>query len=120
MMHERRWATVVVIAASALIGGCAVTPRQFGTGGGGADSGSAASSGAGGVVCGDGVIGGTEACDKSDLGGSTCASVKGVGYFASPGQVLACKPDCTFDTSVCTNACIFDEPGSQVDSCVLQ
>jgi hypothetical protein len=91
------------------------------TGSGGTGS-TAASTGSGGSgpVCGDGVIGGAEQCDDSALGGATCASVQGAGYFALPGNALACKPDCTFDTSGCTNACILDVPESLLDTCVLQ
>jgi len=71
-------------------------------------------------VCGDGVKGGEEQCDGSDLGGATCASVLGAGYFLPPGKALSCKSDCTLDTSSCTNACILDAPDSLLDSCALQ
>src|SRR6185295_18381322 len=117
MKYERLFATTFA-AALALLGGCSSEARVDGTGGNGSSA--SAGSGGGGPVCGDGVIGGDERCDGSDLGGATCASIKGAGYFARPGQALGCKPDCTFDTSACTNACILDAPGSTLDSCVLQ
>ena len=51
-------------------------------------------------TCGDGainVIG--ELCDGADVGATSCAAL---GYASG---TLACKPDCTFDTSGCTSAC---------------
>jgi hypothetical protein len=46
--------------------------------------------------CGDGTVEGTESCDGTDLNSKTCADV---GFTAG---TLACKSDCTFDTSGCT------------------
>lgn len=46
-------------------------------------------------VCGDKVINGTEQCEAGQLGGQTCS---GVGFA---GGDLACKSDCSFDTSGC-------------------
>jgi hypothetical protein len=117
MMMERWLASALVIAAAALIGACAPTPRTFGPPGGSAGSGGG---GAPDAVCGDGAIGGEEQCDGAALGGATCASVEGPGHFARPGQALGCKPDCTFDVSACTNACTLDAAGSALDACVLQ
>jgi hypothetical protein len=47
--------------------------------------------------CGDGIIQVQEQCDGSSLGGQTCTTL---GLFKG---TLACKSDCTFDTSKCTN-----------------
>ena len=47
--------------------------------------------------CGDGVRGGTEACDGSDLGGNTCT---GLGFN---GGSLSCTSQCTLDSSACTD-----------------
>lgn len=47
-------------------------------------------------ICGNDSVEGDEQCDGSDLGGQTCVSL---GYY---GGTLACKADCTFDTSGCT------------------
>lgn len=44
----------------------------------------------------DGVRGGDEACDGSDLGGFGCENL------CFDGGRLACRADCTFDTSGCT------------------
>lgn len=51
------------------------------------------------AVCGNGVQEGSEQCDGSDLAGQTCQSQ---GYQTG---TLACNPDCTFDTSGCSNPC---------------
>jgi len=51
--------------------------------------------------CGDGHRNGTELCDQSDLGGQTCASL----HFYGQTTGLACKSDCSFDTSGCTGIC---------------
>lgn len=51
-----------------------------------------------GVVCGDGVAEGNEACDGADLDGETCVT-HGFLY----GQ-LGCTDACTADTSKCTNS----------------
>jgi len=53
------------------------------------------------LTCGDDVRTGTESCDKSDLGGATCADL----HFYGQTIGLACKDDCTFDTSGCQGAC---------------
>lgn len=114
MTHVRWWVSAFALAALAALGGCAPSARTFapdgGSGGGGAPP----------TVCGDGAIGGAEQCDGANLGGASCASVKGPGTFALPGKALSCKPDCTFDMSACTNACVLDAPGSALDTCVLQ
>jgi hypothetical protein len=54
--------------------------------------------GAGGTSCGDGTKNGVEQCDKTDLGGSTCATVLG-----DPGATgsLACFANCTFNAGAC-------------------
>lgn len=51
-----------------------------------------------GGVCGDGVIQGTEQCDGSNLGGSTCSAL---GFT---GGSLSCDTGCRFNTSACTAA----------------
>jgi hypothetical protein len=56
---------------------------------------------AGHAACGDGVRDGTDACDGTDFGESTCTTV--TGGFA-PGGTLACKADCTLDTTDCRRA----------------
>jgi hypothetical protein len=48
-------------------------------------------------VCGDGELGGDEACDGAELGGKTCVDVED-GFV---GGELACAADCTFDVSGC-------------------
>ncbi len=48
--------------------------------------------------CGDGVKNGSEACDTTDYGGATCASV--VGKSSATGSLL-CNGQCAFDTSGC-------------------
>ena len=45
--------------------------------------------------CGNGVIDGAEQCDGTQLNGKQCADL---GFN---GGTLACKPDCTYDTSGC-------------------
>ncbi len=49
--------------------------------------------------CGDGQKNGTEACDGTDLGEATCASVTGKSDASGS---LACSSSCEFDTSACT------------------
>jgi hypothetical protein len=49
--------------------------------------------------CGNGVIDGTEACDGSDLGGATCASL---GYLEG---TLLCDAACSLDPSGCVHGC---------------
>jgi hypothetical protein len=44
--------------------------------------------------CGDGIVGGTEECDGTDLGGMSCESMGATG-------TLRCSDDCTFDTCDC-------------------
>ena len=55
------------------------------------------------AVCGDNHIDGSEECDGTDVGGKTCADL--TAGFVQSGTV-ACKPDCTFDTSDCRRAFI--------------
>ncbi len=45
--------------------------------------------------CGDGIKNGSEACDKTDFGGLTCAT------YGLPGS-MTCNPDCTLNLSTCT------------------
>ena len=48
--------------------------------------------------CGNGVVEGSEACDGANLGGKSCQTI-GQGFS---GGTLACKSDCSLDTSQCT------------------
>ena len=48
--------------------------------------------------CGNGIVEGGEQCDGNNLGGKTCASI-GMGFS---GGTLACNPDCTWNTTGCT------------------
>ncbi|HEY3446019.1 MAG TPA: hypothetical protein VGK67_06610 [Myxococcales bacterium] len=50
--------------------------------------------------CGNGILDGAEQCDGTNLNSKTCATVGG-GFT---GGTLACKADCTFNTSACTTA----------------
>jgi hypothetical protein len=50
----------------------------------------------GGSTCGDGVRDEGEACDTDELGAQTCQTQ---GF---PGGAIACRADCTLDTSACT------------------
>ncbi|HWB76506.1 MAG TPA: lamin tail domain-containing protein [Nannocystaceae bacterium] len=59
--------------------------------------------------CGDGIVGGTEECDGSDLGAQTCESMGASG-------TLRCNADCTFDTCDCTWE-DFDQPGCDPPVC---
>jgi hypothetical protein len=77
-----------VLAASA----CSETPRLRDTGNGSLD-GPAVVDARGG--CGDGIREGAEQCDGQDLAGRICSSE---GF---DGGTLACKADCTLDTSAC-------------------
>lgn len=58
------------------------------------------------TTCGDGVVAGAEQCDGAALAGATCASVTP----ATPAGTLACKADCTLDTTQCTAAAGPDGP----------
>jgi hypothetical protein len=51
--------------------------------------------------CGDGIRSEAEACDGSDLGGQTCTTLNFYGQTTG----LACKTDCTLDTSGCEGTC---------------
>ena len=51
--------------------------------------------------CGDGFVDPGEDCDGSALNEASCASL---GHYNMVGQ-LACKPDCTFDTTACGGRC---------------
>jgi hypothetical protein len=53
------------------------------------------------AACGDGVVDGDEQCDGADLAGETCTTL--TAGFAQ-GGTLACKADCTFDTTDCRRA----------------
>ena len=48
--------------------------------------------------CGDGLVEGEELCDGAQLAGATCQEL----VPGSPGGVLACAVDCTYDVSQCT------------------
>jgi hypothetical protein len=96
-----------VDGSSTSAGGTGVAPFPDGGGAHGGSSvgmfpdGGGATGGAGGgspaMTCGNGKREGTEACDGTDLGGATCASV------ASPSATgsLYCNASCQFDTSAC-------------------
>jgi len=74
------------------------TGGDLATGGGGNAAGGMGTGGSGGTVnvnCGDGEIDLGEQCDGSDLGGSTCQSLR------LGGGTLACAADCTFDDTDC-------------------
>lgn len=65
-----------------------------------------------GFACGDGVVAGAEQCDGAALAGATCASVTP----ATPAGTLACKADCTLDTTPCTTTPETEpEPKSEPD-----
>ena len=49
--------------------------------------------------CGDGVAGGLEDCDGTDLAGQTCGTL---GFY---GGALDCTGVCIFDTTGCTGYC---------------
>ncbi len=51
-------------------------------------------------ACGDGFVDPAEQCDGAALNGADCTSV---GFYFAPG--LACRADCTFDTTGCTGRC---------------
>ena len=68
-----------------------------GAGGKGGAAGASGKGGSGGATCGDGVKNGAEACDKTDLGGATCA--KAIGKPAT--GALTCTNACALDTSAC-------------------
>ncbi|NUQ78727.1 MAG: DUF4215 domain-containing protein, partial [Polyangiaceae bacterium] len=59
------------------------------------------------AICGDEIVVGSEVCDGMNLGGQTCLTV---GFDAGP---LACKADCTFDTSNCLT---FEDCNDGVDN----
>jgi hypothetical protein len=123
MIEERRWMFVLAAAlAGVAASSCGGHTFNSSTGGGGSGQGGSGhgGSGAAAATCGNGVKEGEEPCDGSDLGGATCASIKGAGYFLPPGKALVCKGDCTLDTSACSNACALDVPGSLLDACAIQ
>jgi hypothetical protein len=66
---------------------------KAGAAGGGGKAGSAGA----GPTCGDGTKNGAEQCDKTDLGGATCASV----LKTSATGTLSCFGNCSLDTSKC-------------------
>ncbi len=67
-----------------------------GSGSGGMGGGPTGTGGAG-PFCGDGVKNSNEACDKTDLGGATCASAVAPGWIGS----VACTADCKLDPAGC-------------------
>ena len=110
-------ATLFILAAL-IATGCFETRRvsrvdagRVDDGGLAGEDGGQADAGDGGERCGDGVREGAEACDGSDLGGASCASL-GLG-----GGVLACD-GCELDASGCAScapSCAGRECGS--DGC---
>lgn len=101
----RRWICVGALGTLALAGGCSGGAPASGV------DGSADASGLSGDAepahedggapdarppgCGDFVLQAGEACDGSELGGATCASL------GLPAGTLACGADCTLDTAGC-------------------
>src|SRR5205814_3694792 len=73
------------------------------------------------AACGDNHIDGNEECDGSDLNGKTCSDV--TSGFAQ-GGTLACKADCTLDTSDCRRAFIASlvpaNGGGQQNHCQIE
>lgn len=72
--------------------------------------------GGGGAVCGNGVLEGQEACDASNLAGTTCEDL---GYT---GGTLACTDNCEFDESGCNNSLCGNgqlDPGEDCDGTEL-
>ena len=70
-------------------------------------------------VCGDGVIGGDEACDGAALGGASCQTL------GHDGGRLVCSDRCTLDTSAChdcgsNHACLGIDCGPGEGSCRLR
>lgn len=62
--------------------------------------------------CGDNVINGPDDCEGQNLGGQTCVTL---GFKAG---TAACNPDCTFNTTNCTNVVCGDlECGAGEDEC---
>ncbi|MEZ4454213.1 MAG: VCBS repeat-containing protein [Nannocystaceae bacterium] len=59
---------------------------------------SSSSGSTGGIVCGDGLAEGDEACDGDDLGGASCL---GLGY---KGGKLSCTAECALSEAQCTNS----------------
>jgi hypothetical protein len=55
------------------------------------------------VVCGDGVVEGSEQCDGTNYDGATDCSALGAGYH--PAGTLSCSSQCRFDPSTCTGRC---------------
>ena len=90
---------VAAIAASFLLAGC---------------SGSSGDGGAGGPVCGDGIVSAPEVCDGPALGGKDCTTVPG-GFVRG---TLACAADCTaFDTAGCAGPACGDGIVSAPEVC---
>ena len=73
--------------------GGTVTSEHNGTGG---SSGTTA-----GANCGNGVIDAGEVCDRTALGGKTCATATA---GSKTSGTLKCSSSCTFDTSACTGS----------------
>ncbi|MFO0611759.1 MAG: hypothetical protein U0414_04165 [Polyangiaceae bacterium] len=72
---------------------------------------------ASGPICGDGTKNGADACDGTDFGGATCATVTG---HPDAGGSLSCTPACAIDGAACVfcgdGACNNNEgcgPGTQ-------
>ncbi len=91
---DRRFLAIAspIIAWACLAAACSeapTSPRNQ------ADASAATEGGPLGEVCGDGVRAGAEECDGADLAGRSCSSEG----FSGGG--LACKPDCTLDTTKC-------------------
>lgn len=89
---------LLALALALVLSGDAVAQTAFAGGGGALDGGGAFGFPPGGY-CGDGVIGGSEECDGSNLGAtSTCLLA---GAYAG---TIACSVTCTLDTSGCCGA----------------
>ena len=90
---------VAAIVASFLLAGC---------------SGSSGDGGAGGPVCGDGIVSAPEVCDGPALGGKDCTTVPG-GFVRG---TLACAADCAaFDTAGCAGPACGDGTVSAPEVC---
>ncbi len=119
-MELRKLGTILIVF-TLLMTGCSdryglTDPASDGaTGDGGLDATTDGDVDAAGGFCGDGVAGPSEVCDGADLGGLDCV---GLGFFEG---ALACRTDCTLDTSGCRERCGngLVEPGESCDGADL-